>query len=73
MKLTIFLIFAGLMTVSATIYSQSTKLTVELDNVSLLDLFKQVEELQQPQKKELKGKVVASQMATNVQYWIHSF
>jgi len=58
MKLTIFLIFAGLMTVSATINSQSTILTVELNKVSLLDLFKQVEELQQPQKKELKGKVV---------------
>ncbi|HEY3372372.1 MAG TPA: SusC/RagA family TonB-linked outer membrane protein [Prolixibacteraceae bacterium] len=43
MKLTIFLIFSGLMTVSASIYSQSTKLSLELNHVSILDLFKQIE------------------------------
>lgn len=43
MKLTIFLIFSGLMTVSASIYSQSTRLSLELNNVSILDLFKQIE------------------------------
>jgi TonB-linked SusC/RagA family outer membrane protein len=58
MKLTVFLICAGLMTVSATINSHSIKQTAESNTVSLPDLYKQVEELQQPQKKELKGKVV---------------
>lgn len=43
MKLTILLIFSGLMTVSASIYSQSTKLTIELNHISILDLFKQIE------------------------------
>jgi len=43
MKLTIFLIFSGLMSVSASIYSQSTKLSLELNDVSILDLFKQIE------------------------------
>lgn len=44
MKLTIFLIFSGLMTVSASIYSQATKLTLKLDQVSIVNLFKQIED-----------------------------
>ncbi|MCL4481668.1 MAG: STN domain-containing protein, partial [Bacteroidetes bacterium] len=43
MKLTIFLVFSGLMTVSASIYSQVTKLTLDLNGVSILDVFKAVE------------------------------
>lgn len=43
MKLTIFLIFSGLMTVSASIYSQATKLTLDLNGVSVQDVFKQIE------------------------------
>lgn len=43
MKLTIFLIFSGLMTVSASIYSQATKLTLEMNHVSILDVFQQIE------------------------------
>lgn len=43
MKLTIFLILSGLMTVSASIYSQSTKLSLDLNRISILDLFRQIE------------------------------
>lgn len=43
MKLTIFLILMGLMSVSASIYSQSTKLTMNLHEVSFLEVFKQIE------------------------------
>jgi TonB-linked SusC/RagA family outer membrane protein len=43
MKLTIFLIFACLMSVSASIYSQSTKLKIDLNQVTILDVFKQIE------------------------------
>ncbi|MBW8331163.1 MAG: TonB-dependent receptor [Prolixibacteraceae bacterium] len=43
MKLTIFLILMGLMSVSASIYSQSTKLTMNLHEVSFLEVFRQIE------------------------------
>ena len=43
MKLTIFLIFAGLMTVSGSIYSQATKLSLQMNQVTVLDVFKQIE------------------------------
>jgi len=43
MKLTAFLIFSGLMTVSASIYSQATKLTLDLDGVSILEVIKTIE------------------------------
>lgn len=43
MKLTIFLILMGLMSVSASTYSQSTKLTMNLHEVSFLEVFRQIE------------------------------
>lgn len=42
-KLTIFLIFAGLMSVSASIYSQSTKLTMNLQGATFLEVIKKIE------------------------------
>ncbi|MDP2336868.1 MAG: TonB-dependent receptor [Bacteroidota bacterium] len=62
MKLTIFLIFSGLLTVSASIYSQATKLTLDLNSVSILSVpSKAAEPLQenseQQQKKALSGTV----------------
>ncbi|MCK9618694.1 MAG: TonB-dependent receptor [Lentimicrobiaceae bacterium] len=43
MKLTIILIFSGLITVSASIYSQTKKLTLDLNDVSILNVLKQIE------------------------------
>jgi TonB-linked SusC/RagA family outer membrane protein len=44
MKLTILLLFMGLLSVSASVYSQSTKLSLDLEHVSILEVFKQIEE-----------------------------
>ncbi|MDD4190989.1 MAG: TonB-dependent receptor [Mangrovibacterium sp.] len=43
MKLTALLLFTGLMSVSASIYSQATKLTMDLENVSIHEVFRQIE------------------------------
>lgn len=43
MKLTIVLIFAGLIAASASVYSQATKLSLDLKDVSILEVFKQIE------------------------------
>ena len=43
MKLTILLLFTGMMTVSASIYSQSTKINLDVKSASVLDVFKQIE------------------------------
>ena len=42
-SLTIFLIFVGLMSVSASIYSQTTKLTMNLNGVSFLEVLREIE------------------------------
>ena len=43
MKLAIFLIFSGLISVSASVYSQATRLSMDMKGVSVLDVFKQIE------------------------------
>ena len=43
MKLTIFLFFLGLMSLTASTYSQTKKFSFELEGVSLTELFKQIE------------------------------
>ncbi|WP_372933015.1 TonB-dependent receptor [Mariniphaga sediminis] len=44
MKLTILLLFMGMMTISASIYSQSTKLSLDVKDGLILDVFKQIED-----------------------------
>lgn len=43
MKLTILLLFTGMMTVSASVYSQMTKLTLDLEDVSYIEAFDKIE------------------------------
>ena len=43
MKLTVLLIFAGLITVSASSYSQATKLSLQMNQVNAHEVFKQIE------------------------------
>jgi hypothetical protein len=43
MKLTILAFLLGLMSLSASTYSQNKKLTLDLEGVTLIDLFKQIE------------------------------
>jgi TonB-linked SusC/RagA family outer membrane protein len=62
MKFTIFLILSGMMTASATIYPQATKLILDLRSVSILRVASKVieplqENLEQPQKKDFSGTV----------------
>jgi TonB-linked SusC/RagA family outer membrane protein len=62
MKLSILMIFSGLMTVSASIYPESTKLKLDLNNVSVPSIPSKVieslrENSEQPQKKDLSGTV----------------
>ncbi len=45
MKLTIFFVFIGLMSVSAAGFSQATKLNLRVDNASITDFFSKVEEV----------------------------
>lgn len=45
MKLTIFFVLMGLLSVSAATYSQSTKLNLKVDNASITDFFSKVEEV----------------------------
>jgi TonB-linked SusC/RagA family outer membrane protein len=44
MKLTIILLFGSLMTISASTYSQNTKLNLSARNSSLIDIFRQIED-----------------------------
>ncbi len=43
MKLTVLLFFMGLMSLSASTYSQTKKITLDLENVSVLEVFNQIE------------------------------
>ncbi|MCG6191109.1 TonB-dependent receptor [Maribellus maritimus] len=43
MKLTVLTFFLGLMSLSASIYSQSTRLSLDMKNVSIVEVFKQIE------------------------------
>lgn len=45
MKLTIFFVLVGLMSVSAASYSQNTKLNLKIENASITDFFSRVEEI----------------------------
>ncbi len=45
MKLTIFFVFVGLMSVSAASFSQATKLNLRVDNATITDFFSKVEEV----------------------------
>lgn len=45
MKLTIFFVFVGLMSVSAAGFSQATKINLRVDNASMTDFFSKVEEV----------------------------
>jgi hypothetical protein len=44
LKLLIIFFFAGLLAVSASTYSQQTKLSMKLDEVTVKEIFKQIEE-----------------------------
>ena len=44
MRLTFFILLISLLKVSASAYSQQTKLSMELDNVTLEDVFREIED-----------------------------
>ncbi len=44
MKLTIFFMFLGLMQLSASVYSQNTRLTLDVKNASVIDVLEEIEE-----------------------------
>ena len=44
MKLTVILLFGSLMAMSASTYSQNTKLNLQAKNASLIDIFRQIED-----------------------------
>jgi hypothetical protein len=64
MKLTVILLFGSLIAMSASTYSQNTKLNLSTQNSSLIDIFRQIEDQSEFyfyfKKEELKSKELVS-------------